>query len=675
MADESKNAELMRRVKERFKLAQEWEETARQRFVADLKFCEGDADNGYQWPDRMMKARELDDKPTLTVNRVRQHVLQVLNDMRKNKMQCRVSPVGDGATYKSAQAMEDVIRHIEYQSNAIDAYMTAAEYQVRGGIGYWRVVTDYVNDRSFDQEIYIRRVKDPLTILLDPDIQEADGSDARFAFVFEDIPEDEFEKKYPKFKGKAPQPFEMTDDWLLEDHIRICEYYERTEKKDRLYSTDDGTVLKSEMPPEVWKGLEKDDTVRKRDILTQDVHWYLIIGNEVADDREIPCDYIPIVRVVGEETIIDGKMDRKGHVRALKDPQRMYNYWTSAAVEMVALQTKVPYTIPIEATEGVEEYWETANRVNHAYLPYKAFTDDGSPIPPPQRALPPQQSQAILTGMQTASAEMMVVSGQYQAQMGAPSNERTGVAIQERQAQGDNATYHYIDHMASAIRFTGKILLSMIPRVYDTERTIMIVQENGNESQIGIRPSQQDAIKMQQNQEAVQSVLNPSVGRYSVQSDVGPEFSTRRQEAFNAMMQLASASPDFMQRAGDLVMKAADFPMADDLADRLKPPEVDPNLQAAQAQIQNMQNIIQTMTEELAKKEANIRATAQQKDIDVYKAETDRMEAMAKVNPQALSPLIHQLVQDAIKVHLGSVFQASQSSLQTASPAVQSAQL
>ncbi len=381
-----------------------------------------------------------------------------------------------------------------------------------------------------------------------------------------------------------------------------------------------------------------------------------------------PGKYIPIVRVIGEETVIDGRLDRKGHTRALKDPQRTYNYWTSAAVEFVALQSKTPYIAPVEAISGLEVYWESANRDNLALLPYNGMDDTGRPIAPPARQQPPTFAPAYLQGMQVAGQELQAVSGQYESQMGEKSNERTGIAIQERQRKGDNATYHYIDHQAVAIRFTGRILIDLIPKIYDTKRIIRIVEENGDQKQIQLDPGAQQAYQAQQQQQnsEVQAIFNPSVGEYDVISEVGPAFATKREEAFNALTQIATQSPEIMQIAGDLIMKAADFPMAEELAERLKnmvPPQAlggpPPIVAELQQKLAGLQKALESMTENLAEEKQKRTSVEQQKAIDVYKAETTRMEALKDIDPAVLAPLVHKLVMEAMQQGMGPVVGAS----------------
>src|ERR1700742_1740669 len=430
---------IIAEAKRRFRMCQDFEGTARNLFLEDVKFANGDSDNLYQWPDSVRRNREIDERPCLTINKTRQHNLQIINDARQHKSSPNIRPVGDGATFEASQVFDGIIRHIEYISNAQDAYTTANKFQVEGGIGFWRVTTDYIGDDSFDQEIYIRRIKDPGAVYIDPDINEKDGSDARFGFVFEDMPRDEFNAAYPQYKDLATQsPLDNTGGWVDKDHVRVAEYYRKVSKQDKLLAfTDPNTgeqvVQRASKIPEELVNAVIDDPMTKHRIINDDeVEYYLIVGSQIAEKNIWPGKYIPIVRVIGEETIIDGVLDRKGHTRAMKDPQRNYNYWASCGVEFIGLQSKSPYIAPVAAIEGLETYWESANRVNHSVLPYNHLDDKGNPIAPPQRQQPPVMAAAYVSGMQFSDQQMMMVSGQYEATFGQKSNETSGRAIDER---------------------------------------------------------------------------------------------------------------------------------------------------------------------------------------------------------------------------------------------------
>ena len=671
MADQS-DKDIIAEARLRFTRCQAHESLARDNALADTRFANGDAYNNWQWPNDVRSNRG--DRPCLTQNKIRQHNLHIVNDARQHKAAIKVTPTGGGATFEAAQVFSAIIRRIEYQSKAMDAYSTAIYHQVESGIGYVRVVTDYADDDSFDQEIFIRRVKDPRTVFLDPDAQEYDKGDMRFAFCFIDTPRKEFEAKYPDAKADEGPSLDYSDDWDSKEHVREAEYWRRGEKTDTLHLLTDGSTVRESALPAGAKA--RLPIVKSRDVAEASIEWFQLAGGKIVDRKVWPGRYIPIVPFIGEEITVDGQMDRKGHTRALIDAQRMYNYWNSAAVEQVALQGKSPYIAPSRAIEGVETYWNTANTVNHPYLPYNDMDDSGQPIAKPERSVPPQMAQAYLQGMATSREDMMMVSGQYQAEMGAPGNERSGVAIQQRQREGDTATYHYIDNQAKGIRQVGRICLDLIPKIYDVARVIKIMAADGTQSDVDLDPRAQQAhqhvmpgapgqpavpVSPEQAQQAQEDpaqpdprvIFNPAVGRYDVEADVGPPFGTQREEAYNAISQIIQASPDLVHVAGDLLFKSADFPLADELAERLKrgvPPQFmggpSPQVLQLQQQVQQTtqhgQAIAQQADAEVARLKAEIATLREQaKDksagasIDDYRAETERLKAVAAADPAA----------------------------------------
>ncbi len=651
---------IVKEAMRRFAVCATVENDCRLRFIEDIKFANGDADNLYQWDETTRTARgygTIDERPCLTINKIRQHNLNIINDAKQNKPSVKVKPVGNGATYDAAQVYEGICRHIEYISNAQAAYDTATTFQVQGGIGWIRLATDYpdYNDQSFDQEIFIRRVKDPLTVYLDPDIREADGSDARFGFVFDDMSREVYRDKFPKYKDLATKsPLDVSGDWVRDDQVRVAEYYRIVETDDKIVSYVDWdtgsrtTANKSKMEPGDYKKAIDDPQTKERDIMDRKVEWYLIAGDKIIERSTWAGRYIPLIRVIGEETNINGQLDRKGHTRAMKDPQRLANYWYSAATEHVALQSKAPYIGAMSAFENLETYWDSANTVNHSWLPFNEYDDKGQKLSPPTRQPPPIMAPAYIEGMKIASQEIKEVSGQFEADLGMEGNEKSGVAIQQRQRQGDNATYHYIDNLALAIRFLGKQLIDLIPKIYDTQRIIKIMGEDGVEHEVNVDPQAQEAFKatQQENQQTIQSIFNPTVGRYDVEADIGPAYATRRQEAFQAISQIIKEGPELVNKIGDLLFKAADFPMADKIAERLKP-QAGPTQQdlEMQKQMQAQGELIQKMSGELTRLKADKSIEEQQKDIDRYKAITERMKILLplETSPAEREQMIHDM--------------------------------
>lgn len=654
--------DIIAEAKKRFTECEEWEATARNRYEMDMKFGNADAYNRYQWTDTVLAAREDAKKPVLTINKTQQHCNQIVNDARQNKAGIEVRPTGGGASVEGSDVLEGIVRHIEYVSRAQTAYDTATYNQVYGGWGYCRVLVDYADDDSFDQDIFIKRVADPMSIYLDKHIQQHDGSDARYGFVFKQTPREVAKQKYLEFADEFGQPpIGGASQWDGKDEVTECEYFRAGEKTDELIllpdefcqvlQVDPGTtVRKSTLPKELAKAIPKD--AKRRKISETAIEWFLIVGNKIVDRKPWAGKYIPIARCIGQETIIDGVLDRKGHVRCLIDGQRMYNYQASEAVAFVALQTKTPWVGPLGAFEGLETYWNTANTQNHAWLPYNTKDADGVSIDGhPTRTEPPVAAQGHLEGMRTAESQMMLASGQYQAVMGAPSNETSGKAINARQRQGDNATYHFIDHQAQMVAHIGRIVLDLIPKIYDTPRVIKILCPDQTQMSVQIDPDAQQAHQQVQDPEApefdpqrVAAVFNPSIGKYDVIADVGPSYATGRQEAFNAFSQVISQNPDAFHIVGDLWADAADFPGAEVMAKRLKnmlppqaaggpPPEVtqmqqtmEKASQAALDHINGLEKQVAELTTKLTDKTADLSR-------EQYEAETKRLAVIASADP------------------------------------------
>ena len=669
--------EIIREAQDRHTQAQAREAVFRSRADEDERFYFGDSENNYQWPQNVLNNRTTggNPKPCLTINKAQQHAKQIINDAKQHKQAVKVIATGGGATYDASQVFMGLVRSIERNSNATTAYETGMFGAVVRGMGYWRVLTEYEHDNSMNQVIKIRRVPDPKMVFLDPDCQQKDGSDAKWAIVFVDKPK-------PKRKDGRPMPVESdggTDtlgesSWDNEHHTRESEYWRKSDVSDELLQFVDGTTIKKS------KAGEYDEAAvsARRPLKSAQIEQFLIKGTKIVERKKWAGKYIPIMRVPGEESVIDGEYDARGLVRALKDPQRSLNYYSSAAIEGVALQVKAPYIGPAEAIEGYENYWSTANTVAHSILPYNHVDGDGRDLPPPTRTEPAQMGQAFIEGLKIAQDEMRQVSGQYQAIMGAQGNETSGVAINARQRQSDNANYHFVENLSQAIRFTGTVIIDLIPHIYDTQRVERIMAEDGEESDVVIDPEAPQAhahigpdgqpMQPQQVEEAkrtkggmdgVKSIFNPTIGVYGVASDVGPSFATTRQEGFNDLLQMTTQDPGLMSVIGDLMFRMSDAPLANEIADRLHamvPPQAlggpSAEEQKMNQHISQQDAIIKQLQERLADKGLDTASEAKKLQIQEYDSETKRITAIAGVDPEALVPIVRQMVHEAMGMSL-----------------------
>lgn len=677
--------EVLARARRRWKYGIEWESTWRKRFVLDVKFANGDSENGYQWPNSQWRAREMDNRPHMTFNLTRQHNLMISNEMRKNKSQVKIIGMGNGATAESASAISQLAKRVESQSNAQDIYTIARNFQVDGGLGFWRLFVDYCDPMSMDQDVYIGPIIDPLAVVLDPDAKRKDGSDARWGFIWNAVARDMYEEEFPEFKeaGRTQLVFEGTlsdDDFFSRDNVMMMEYFEIQTMKDTLISFvdpssgDRKTILESTLKgaENILEALLKEPRTRTRPTTTEVVMQYKIAGTEIIDETEWIGKYVPIIRCVGEESIIDGVLDRKGHTRWMKDAQRMLNYNASSQVEFVALQSKSPYVAALQAIEGSEQYWNTANTVNHSVLPYNGIDDDGNTIPPPQRQEPPQSSPAFQQGMDTAFQQVMMVSGQWQSQMGMQGNERTGVAIEGRKEQSATATYHFQDNYESALRFTALQLIDIFPKLYDTRRGLLILGDNDEPFEMMIDPAASQAFqqKVAYNGQIIARILNPGIGEYSVAPSVGPAYANAMQQTAESLELILTQNPNMAQIVGDIFMRSLPFDGAQEAAARLRrmvPPQAlgqgpSQNEQMLGSQVQSLTRTLSEALQGSAKNELKLVGKDQMRDIDAYEAETKRLGVVKDFMPQdaaGLTALIQQLVTDMLGTALSPIIAAN----------------
>jgi hypothetical protein len=635
----------------------------------DLRFYAGSPDNQWQWPADVLQTRgamqgqTINARPCLTINKLPQHVHQVTNEQRMNRPGIKVIPADDKADVDVADVFNGVIRHIEYISDADVAYDTACENQVSYGEGYIRLLTEYCDEDTFDQDIKIGRIRNSFSVYMDPMIQDPTGADARWCFVTEDLTKAEYERLYP---DAAPISTLMSlgvgdqsiAQWIGENTIRIAEYFYIEYEKHTLNLYPGNQTAFSGTPEDKMLREMFGKPIRTREADRKKVKWCKINGYDILEEREWAGAYIPVVRVVGNEFEVDGQMYVSGLVRNAKDAQRMYNYWVSQEAEMLALAPKAPFIGYGGQFEGYEQQWKTANTNNWPYLEVNPDVTDGqgAVLPLPQRAQPPMASSGLLQAKAGAAEDIKSATGQYNASLGMTSNERSGKAILARQREGDIGTYHYVDNLARAIRHIGRQLVDLIPKIYDTERIARIIGEDGEPATVKMNPMQEEPVKRIVDQEGVliEKIYNPAVGKYDVRVITGPGYATKRQEALESMAQLLQGNPQLWQVAGDLFVKNMDWPGAQDLAKRFKKtidPKVladedDPALAAANqqmeamaAEMENMFQMLQNVNQSMEAREMQIKQF--EADIKAYQAETQRISTVqAGMSPEQIQDIV-----------------------------------
>ena len=574
--------EILTEARKRFKIAYDAESDNRELALDDINFRNGD-----QWEATTKTQRKAEGRPCLTINKLEQRVDQVTGDQRMNRMGPIIRPLNvteSNGAFSLAKVIDGMIRNIESTSGASGAYDTAFDHAVGHGTGYWRIVSEENDDDSFDQDIKIQRIANSFRVYLDSTAEHETKKDAMWGFITslcdkEDYPGASWEK--PKGEG--------TELWFEGDKVRVVEYFRRVPEEIEIWDIEGKATRVKDSKIDIRDDLTEKGTKprKKRKATTYRVEWFKMGANDIFERNIFPSKFIPIVPCYGKELNVDGKTVYRGVIRFAKDPQRIYNYTRTASVEQVALAPKAPWVIEESQLGNHSALWHSANVKNHPVLIYKNKTGVSSPI----RQAPPQPSSGWMSESALADQDIDAASGMYKASLGAPSNERSGKAINARKTEGDVGVYHFHDNKAKSLKHTYEILIDMIPRVYDAERIVRIKTPEEKEEMITINQSVFDG-----GSQSWVKIYDLSIGKYEVSVDVGASYTTQREMASQSMMELIQYAPQLAPKILDLIAKNLDWPGADDIANRLKekapsPEEIQQAIQQAVEQAVNGQEM------------------------------------------------------------------------------------
>lgn len=630
---------FLEEARRRFQEGVDADRENREAGLEDLRFLAGD-----QWDEGVRAARLAKGRPCLTINTLPQFVGQVVGDTRLNQPSIRVRPAEDGDR-RVAEVRQGLIRFIENRSNAALAYALASEDQVGGGLGHFRVGLEYASDDAFDQDIRIRHVPNPFSVVWDPLATDVTGADARWCFVVDEMDRASFEAAYPEARTSALTVPLDQGGWVSRETVRVTEYWVMKETARTLAlmirppATEpeivDVTGRELEAAPFVVRG--SDGRPRMRKTMRRSACMYLTNGHELLEPQpyEYPIGRLPIFRVPGREVRVGEKRYRFGLIRFAKDSIRMKNLWRSSAAEYLATAPKQQWLLHA-ADEDQANRYRNAHRSGDTVLTWSGPT-------PPQRIDPPASPAALLQEAQFNDQDIKDVTGLQHASLGMRSNEVNGRAILARERQGDVATYIYHDNLSLAIRACGEVVNELIPVVYDTPRTIMVLGEDGASRPTRINDPGHVEIDPLTGR-AMSGFVDLTTGKYDIVVETGPSYSTRRVEAAESMMKFVQAVPQAGAIAGDLIAETQDWPNAEAFSKRLKkllPPGVaepepaaagagpDPRAMAAMQQ-QQAQMQAEARSREIAERRSQLALAEQEAKTARARADAERAAAEAR---------------------------------------------
>ena len=573
------------------------EATPRAEAMEDLRFRYGD-----QWPAQIQQSRMLEARPALTINETDAFIRKIENSQRQQRPRMNPHPVGSKASIQVAKVLKGLCRHIEVNSDADNAYDLAFAFAITMGFGYFRMRTDYVREDSFDQDIYIDQVENPFSVYFDPNSTLPDGSDSERCLVTDLVPRYTFKKQFP---GASEEQFTTTStgdtiDWVKKDTIRVAEYFSVEKKRAKLVKLSDGTVTFFDaklMTPEALAGAGLV-VVGERDSYKRVVHWQKQTQTEILEERDLPGRWIPVIPVYGVRMYIDNKRRCFGLVRFAKDPQTMLNFWQTSMTEVVALAPKAKWLLAEGQDEGHENEFARANVSALPYLRYKPTMVDGQLAPPPSRIQPEPIPAASMQNAMMMSENLKRVLGVFDPQTKTDGN-RSGKAIHAERMQSEESNFNYYDNLTRSLKHAARIILDWVPTIYDTQRVMRIIGEDGKPSLVTLNERKMDT------EAGVEKILNDvTVAEYDVVMDVGPGYNTKRQEAVGVFTEMLGTplGEKIAQVADDLIVRQLDVPGAEEIADRLAaanplaqiddkseiPPKVQMMVKSLQAQVQQL---------------------------------------------------------------------------------------
>jgi hypothetical protein len=624
--------------------------------LEDLMFYDGQ-----QWPEDILRQRNDERRPSETINKIPPYCHQIVNNLRQNRPQVKIRPVDNVTDPDTAEVIDGLIRNIMSNGNSKNAVDTATFYQVTSGFGYIRILTQYIDDDTFDQELVVSRIENPFSVYVPVDlINELDFSDMPYCFIRTRISKDDFFEQYPDEDMASYDTAGVGEDyWIAGDFLYICEYFEKVTEYSTLYKLSSGETTKDKDRVKAAKdeGITVED---QREVEDNKIIWRKLTRKKILDEKEFPGKYIPVIPLLGQEINVNGEKKWLGIVRYAKAPQKMYNYSFNSWIEVMALAPRAPYVAAQEQIEGYEDYWKTANSKNHAYLPYHPITEAGALLPPPQRTAPPSAGSDLFRGIELAAEQLKEVTGIFDASLGSKGNETSGKAIVARQRQGDISNFHFTDNQAASLRHMARIMVDIIPEVYDMPRAIRILGEDMTDKIVEIN-------KVHSDSDEPESLYDMSVGKYDICVDIGPNYETKRMETAESLMNIMQSNPQAATPIMDLLYRNLDFTYASEAADRMKAliqnqypgiiqdktsPGGKPTEQQVQAMVQDMQKLMQahqlTMQENtqmqqliqglqaaLKSKDAELQVTADgqvlRAQAEGHKADSQLQQTQAKV--------------------------------------------
>lgn len=660
-------------ARERFKLAEEADEKQRTRELASLRFYAGE-----QWDADLLKSRSgqtigsgttqqiIPARPSLTINKTREPVRQVLNQERQSDLSIQLIPADDFGEsagpidHTEIELREGLVRRIQRDSEAADARTWGFARASIAGRGYYGVMTRFVPGKSWDQEIYLQRFYNQSAVLLDPMHEQPDGSDAEWGFVGVDMGWDQYKAEFPSTAKKHNRVTTATDDewrtlgdeapgWFKTEgdtrSVRVVDYYYTERETRELLLLQDGSVAWFDEAP---AGVPVADTRR---VVTKSIKWCKIDGISVLDETDWPGHYIPIIKIVGEELQpYDQERRCEGIVAPMIQACQGYNYIVSKFVERVGLTPIAPILMAGGQDEGYAEEWNAANTRTLGRLHYNQKDDFNTPAPPPFRPDARAEIADIAMGVQMFGQAISSTSVVPETALGnVDPSVKSGKLAKALIDQAERGTSNFLDNLVRSMRHEARIINDLLYPIYGRPgRLARMMNTQGEMSAVLIgqpftvegqgKQAKPQPIQVQSGQPlppgAKEYKLTPDA-EFNVAVKIAKNEGTRREQEVQTLGEMISADPQLMAVLGDLFFKYQDGPGHEEMSERMKAillPQVQAQLNGGKAPSNpEDQQKMQMMAQQLQE----LQQLADKNKTDLQKAEIGKQEAVEKAHIDA----------------------------------------
>ena len=663
---ERKDIELTQKIRERVK---KWDDNWR--FNKDQYHEFTSFVMGSQWTEDESKLFIDYKKIPLSFNKLAPLINHLLGEQRQNTPNLQVIP-SDGVPVETAATREALVKDISLNSSAKRVYQNAFQQASIGGFGAYMIDTEYENNRSFNQIIVIRDIKDPTWCYWDVSAQSPCKTDGMCAGYRTRMSRKMFAGEYGKdleasIGAEANYDEGSATGWIFstDNEITVISDYERVYKDEIIYQLSNSRVINAKelkkleviMVEDQKFYFDNDELVtveNKRTVPKYTIVHRKIAGDWILEETDFPSEQLPVI-FVDQNSYIDksGKQICRPFIKDARDSQRYINYLGTQSAYLMRVSRYDQFLVSKENVKSPDTQiiWRDPATAQGGLV-----YDESPNGNKPEQLRPPELSQSLITQYQRALSDIESCTGMYGTQVGEQGNETSGKAIDARTRRGNYNTYVPFDSLNRTVACGGQIIDEMIPKIYDSERSIMLNMPDRGVSEVTLN-KQTDAYGSQ-----IENDMRS--GHYTIRLVPGASFEGQKQENLESIQTVLQADPSLFRLVADLYVE--NLPLANniELRNRLrtivppeiieagktgkpippKPPEIPPEIQLKMQELEQRKEAAQMQMQakmrEIDAKEHALQLegikTGQTMQVEMQRLETERLEAAAALQEQEM---------------------------------------